>query len=139
MPFHAGHRDMFEYVNEHYGQYPALNICLRHPDKGIVDMFDLTNRIHLLPDGILFVDSYSRFVDKEIQYPGKTWVVGADTFNRIQRDDYRLSEYTILHQMKFLVFERDGHKIDDRLGLDYIVASLKPTSISSTEVRNGKS
>jgi len=149
-PYHEGHRKIKE-LSEKILNYPVLlELSIKNADKGTIDLIDIKNRLDSIADNTYIITNASLVIDK-INIIKKhnpkceiTFVMGADTFIRVFDDKYGIPvddlEYFFTRKnVKFLVFGRNGIKIDDRyshLMIKSDEAANFNMPISSTELRN---
>ena len=155
-PLHAGHERMAELAAQILGTPVAFETSIANVDKLPLDFIDIAQRTQqFAPEQRLFLTWAPRFVEKARLFPGATFVVGADTIERIGEPRYyggspaameaAIGEIDALG-CRFLVFGRkfEGrfHTVSD-LNLPPSLAKLAqqvPEStfrddVSSTELR----
>ena len=172
-PLHDGHLAVIKAAHEFTGQNISLEISIRNVDKPMLDYFDIAARTQQIKESIkdlpyvtnLIFTNAPLFIDKAILFPNTTFIVGADTLERICNDKYYECPYNIVsngdialgvmgicahHQVKYLVFPciQDGTTIGlESLQNNFLVNAQKsriteippnlftPTSASSKEIR----
>jgi hypothetical protein len=153
-PLHAGHREMAMIAADLLGQPAEFEISVENVDKPPLDFTELAARAAQFADAPLWFTRAPTFVEKARLFPGATFVVGADTVERIGEERYygspaardaALEELAALGT-RFLVFGRmvEGRFCDPaELALPPRLASLCRAvpaerfrrDISSTELR----
>lgn len=152
-PYHDGHKQMIELAQEITGVTPVLEITALNADKGAIDYVELYERLLQIPKWTVCVTHARTFLDKAKWFarPDRqiTFVVGADTWNRILDPKYAGDTKFLFRQfvdlnVRFLVFGRIGStieydkylsllRIDDDRAVGYSVP------ISSTMIREARS
>ena len=153
-PRHDAHRRMLTIAEQRLGQQGAYELSIENPDKPLLDYFEIRARLDGL-DRPVWLTRLPTFAEKARQFPGATFIVGADTLVRIadpryyggpQGRDDQLAEM-LGHGVRFLVFGRlfDGSfrelaeldlpaaLMDACIGVDEAEFRL---DLSSTEIRN---
>lgn len=87
-PHHAGHAAMAEAARKRLGKEVEYEISLRNVDKPPLDYLDLEQRLAQFRDASVWFTDAPRFTDKARIFPGATFVVGADTIERIGDPKY---------------------------------------------------
>lgn len=157
-PFHEGHETIAKKVYETTGKKVDLEICVHNVDKPAINFEELHKRITELEKlkenswcGDIIFTALPTFMEKAKFFPGTTFVVGWDTFKRINDPKYgNLSEVidTLKKDSAFIVVHRitDGmNSVDDNLEgihpeilkLSRIISPdiLPPSDISSSKIR----
>jgi nicotinic acid mononucleotide adenylyltransferase/nicotinamide mononucleotide (NMN) deamidase PncC len=144
-PFHDGHKAICEHVYKKYGEKICFEISLTNFDKPPVDYFSLYQRIASLPKdeeffGGICVTNTPLFDDKIKVFPNHSFVVGADTWNRILTANSSIVESD---ELKLIVVPRHGVEVLDWLPFNNINVhsfSLEQDfvglDISSSQIRN---
>jgi len=139
-PFHEGHLQIVKWAQHNLKQKPYRELSISNVDKPSLDYEDLTMR-QLEPElndeiaGTLYTD-LPRFVDKAKQFPHATFLVGVDTYNRIQPED---CDELLNNYARFVVFPRNNEEINVLSDISHrtvVVKDFTPINISSTELRN---
>ncbi len=115
-PFHAGHREMAQFVSHKFGQPVQYEMSITNVDKPPLDYTELQTRLQQFPvDALVWLTRAPTFVEKSRLFPEATFVVGADTIKRIVDSKY-YSNYSGLRDIalqeirsqkcRFLVFGR---------------------------------
>lgn len=159
-PLHDGHRELAEKASQILGTPVAFEISIANVDKPPLDFIEIADRLEQFdPNQGVWLTRAPTFAEKAAQFPGVTFVVGADTIERIAEPRYyhdnvpamlRAIEQLVLAGCRFLVF---GRKFEGTFqGLDDL--SLPPSlgaicqevpegefrkDISSTELRRNQS
>jgi nicotinic acid mononucleotide adenylyltransferase/nicotinamide mononucleotide (NMN) deamidase PncC len=158
-PLHEGHRKMAVAAAALLGRDVALEISIENVDKPPLDFIEIADRLRqFTPDDAVWLTRAPTFAKKAQLFPGATFIVGADTIERIGQEHY-YGDPSALHSAiasiaehgcRFLVFGRaiDGrfHTLDD-LHLPESLARLCRQvpedafreDISSTQLRAGQS
>lgn len=155
-PRHVGHRQMAEAAAQRTGQMVAHEISLLNVDKPPLDFTDLAERAGQFAAGEpLWITRAATFREKADVFPGATFVVGADTVERIAEPRYYADsesarDAAISHLAergcRFLVFGRlVGARFESLRNLslpaelaelcDEVPATEFRADISSTELR----
>ena len=137
-PVHEGHIKALEYVFSEFGSprkpiYFELSIgnCDK-PDTPIEQMKERISGLlkyrHLPAFGGILVDNAPLFVEKDVLYDNPDYIVGADTYARINPTHQMYSYYHVL--------PRTGFKyVPNRLVYSDYYEDFIPVDISSTKIR----
>jgi len=125
-PIHESHLEMIAHAKELYGSVD-LELPIMNAEKGLVGYNDLIHRIELINRHIrqglvnnLILTRYPTFYVKSQHFKNTIFVVGGDTFNRMDEDHFYggggigcLRKQLLFEEMdengtKFLVFKRKG-------------------------------
>lgn len=87
-PHHAGHAAMAEAARKRLGKELEYEISLRNVDKPPLDYVDLGTRLAQFREASVWFTDAPRFTDKARIFPSATFVVGADTIERIGDPKY---------------------------------------------------
>ncbi|MFM8289563.1 MAG: hypothetical protein ACKOGA_22975, partial [Planctomycetaceae bacterium] len=87
-PVHAGHQQLRRVAEEVLGGPVAWEMSVLNVDKPPLDALTLADRCAALGDAPVALTGVARFVDKARILPGRTFVVGADTAERIVSAKY---------------------------------------------------
>lgn len=153
-PFHDQHAAMVSKASELTGCSVDLELCIRNVDKPALNYAEINHRLYELSKiGNLFENIYltsmSTFAQKSEYFVNSTFVVGWDTFCRINDPKYgnleKIIEIFVKNNTKFMVFQR-GQTTDTTLihsklleiSKIYGPEVLTPVDISSTEIRRGR-
>jgi nicotinamide mononucleotide (NMN) deamidase PncC len=154
-PPHEGHRKMIDIAKAILGCDVALEISIENVDKPPLDFIEIDERLRpLSPETPLWLTRAPIFVKKAELFPGATFIVGADTMERIGQEHYyggpaalaAAIESIAARGCRFLVFGRveDGRfRTLDHLRLPASLARLCQAvpenafreDVSSTELR----
>jgi nicotinic acid mononucleotide adenylyltransferase len=154
-PLHAGHRRMAQLAEALLGRCVEFEISIRNVDKPPLDYSEIQQRLSQFgPDQTVWLTRAATFEEKSREFPGATFVVGADTIRRIADARYYGGQPAMreaLQQIasrgcRFLVFGRLGPGGFVRLGDLDLPPALRQISIavsaeqfrediSSTELR----
>jgi len=151
-PQHEGHAEIARLVEKQTGKKVYFELSVKNVEKPDVLPRDLNDRAKQFDENLI-VSNLPKFIDKIKFYEGATFVVGADTMNRLVWD-YPYEDLLMLHThgIKFIVVPRDGmfengeyEALADaplqfkELAIDMIAMVLDYTNpISSTQIRNGE-
>jgi nicotinamide mononucleotide (NMN) deamidase PncC len=114
-PLHAGHRRMAEIAAEILGRPVTWEISILNVDKPALDYIEIRQRLaQFPPEHAVWLTRAATFAEKSRLFPGATFVVGADTLQRIVDPRYYSSpsafkeacEQIIARGCRFLVFGR---------------------------------
>lgn len=115
-PLHVGHRQMAAVAEQIAGVPLAYEISIVNVDKPPLDFVEIANRLKQFePSRAVWLTRAPTFVEKAAILPGATFVVGADTLERIAEPRYyhenipamlRAIEQIALSGCRFLVFGR---------------------------------
>ena len=120
-PRHYAHEKIAAIAQEITGIEVLYEIAVRNVDKPPLDYLSLEERLEANRDVPLLVSNTPRFIDKlklaKTLFPAAraTFVVGADTWNRIFDPKYYTAPETALEELRtarFLVFPRPGYRIE---------------------------
>jgi nicotinamide mononucleotide (NMN) deamidase PncC len=88
-PLHAGHRRMAAVAAQLLGCQVALEISIDNVDKPLLDYLEIDRRLRQFSDSdAVWLSRAPTFVIKSELFPGATFVVGADTIERIGHQRY---------------------------------------------------
>lgn len=88
-PLHAGHRRMAQIAWERLGVPVQFEISVFNVDKPPLDYWEIDARVRQFDAGqTLWLTRTPTFLEKSRQFPGATFVVGADTLRRIAEPRY---------------------------------------------------
>lgn len=118
-PLHEGHIAMAQYAAQRLQQDVHFELSVRNVDKPSIDYADLMQRTaqfrtNTMQDHALWLTGLPTFLEKSREFPGTTFLVGADTAERIGQEKYydgkqalgaALEEMANL-EIRFLVFGR---------------------------------
>ncbi|MBS0210937.1 MAG: hypothetical protein JSS27_18490 [Planctomycetes bacterium] len=157
-PLHDGHRQMATIAARRLGTVPAFELSVTNVDKPALDYLEIERRVSQFgADDAVWLTCAPTFVEKSGLFPGATFVVGADTIERIAAPRYygndqaatdRALATLAQRRCRFLVFGRtcEGRFQGlDELRLPQALRALcigVPESdfrndVSSTELRGG--
>lgn len=121
-PLHAGHRQMAACAEQWLGQPVDFEISIENVDKLPLDFMEIESRVaQFVPEQSVWLTRAPRFSEKADLFPGATFVVGADTIDRIGQARYYGGQQAAAHAAiehlarrgcRFLVFAR---KVDGAL------------------------
>ena len=155
-PIHRGHRRMIEIAQEELGNPVELELSIVNVDKPPLDFIEIERRLAGIdPDTTVWLTRLATFEEKSRQFPGATFIVGADTLRRIADPRYygddvdacrRAIEGIAVRGCRFLVFGRlgetgfealPGHELSRDLAsiCREVPASVFREDVSSTEIR----
>lgn len=154
-PCHRKHVEMAKIASKKYGVPVHFEISLTNVDKPPMDYISLEDRISSIkacynPDfmGDIFVTNTPLFAEKANVFPESTFIVGADTMERLFNPKYYRSQDTTqsLYEhfkekgIDFLVFSRKRAKIDVPSEVGSIITIVPENEysddgISSTQIR----
>lgn len=158
-PLHEGHRQMASVAQQQLGQPAVFELSIANVDKRPLDFVDIARRVEQFAGEPLVLTRAATFIEKAKLYPGATFVVGADTIERIGDAKYyaaadgtpEANRAEALGQLgelecKFLVFGRlvEGdfqtlNELDLPRALNQLCEavpeSLFRSDVSSTELR----
>jgi nicotinamide mononucleotide (NMN) deamidase PncC len=110
-PWHEGHQYAFDEAEKVFGKgNVAIEISIANKDKPDIDLIELEKRIKQFPlekFPHLIVTNAPMFQQKAKLFPEKDFVVGYDTFERIEAD------FCLVYDNDFLIIPRNGAKISD--------------------------
>ncbi|MDN5310331.1 MAG: hypothetical protein PWP14_1725 [Methanolobus sp.] len=120
-PCHKNHAAMAKVAYERYGVPVTFEISLANVDKPPIDFISLEDRLSSLKIygneaffGDVYLTNAPLFADKAMLFPGCSFLIGSDTFNRIFNEKYyregedklTLLEHFRKYSTRFLVFHR---------------------------------
>lgn len=118
-PPHVGHQQLVDIAKQKLGHQVDLELSLTNVDKPRLDYLGLNDRLQTIggefPDATVWLTQTPTFLEKARQFPGVTFLVGADTLTRIVDPKYYGNDPagrdTALTQLaeqeaRFLVFGR---------------------------------
>ncbi len=126
-PCHKNHIHMAMLAHEWYDRPVHFEISITNVDKPPIDLISLKQRLDCLQAycgerfmGGIYLTSAPLFMQKASLFPGATFVVGADTINRIFQVRYyrnasyleKLIDHFREQGIHFLVFQRNGVELD---------------------------
>ncbi len=129
-PLHAGHRQMAKLAKRIVGVETHFELSVTNVDKATLEMDEITTRVAQFDEPMhLWLTCLPTFLEKAEQFPETTFIVGADTIERINDacyyDDEQSRDRAIERigelGCRFLVFGR-------LQGLDFL--ELTKTNIS---------
>ena len=97
-PVHVGHQQLRRVAERVLGGPVAWEISVLNVDKPPLDALTLADRCASLGDAPVALTGVARFVDKARILPGRTFVVGADTAERIVSPKYYGEDVAALRQ-----------------------------------------
>lgn len=159
-PLHEQHANMAAKVAEIAGKRVDLELCVRNVDKPALNFIEINARTNLLRNqlngvswiGDLFLTSTPTFAEKAICFPGAKFLIGWDTFKRINDPKYGNLDQVVKTfketRISFLVFHRimngqssslettDGFRPEIlEISKIFPADTLPPVEISSSEIR----
>lgn len=154
-PCHSKHVEMARIAAKKYGVPVHFEISLTNVDKPPMDYISLDDRIASIkacynPDfmGDIFVTNAPLFAEKANIFPDSTFIIGADTMERLFNTKYYRSQdstRSLFDHFKeknvdFLVFNRIGAKIEIPAAVESIITTVPDNEyiddgISSTQIR----
>lgn len=157
-PCHKNHVFMARWASERYNKPVHFEISLKNVDKPPIDFISLSQRLDSLRKykdedfmGDVYLTNAPMFIQKVTLFPYTTFIVGADTINRIFDEKYYLGvtdmpsvlEHFKEQNVRFMVFHRKSVEltIDPELLEVCEIVSLdeyKDDGISSTKIRNNE-
>ncbi len=88
-PLHVGHRRMADIAARILGCPVAFEISIENVDKPPLDFLEMQTRVRQFDaDDAIWLSIAPTFVKKAALFPGSTFVVGADTVERIGQERY---------------------------------------------------
>ncbi len=88
-PFHQGHLHMAQYAEKFLALQVEYELCVRNVDKPPLDFHEIHTRTRgICGDRRIWLTATPTFLDKARQFPGATFLVGADTIARIANPRY---------------------------------------------------
>lgn len=156
-PFHDGHRKMAELASRRLGAAVTFELSITNVDKPPLDFVEIDDRLRGLAGERVWLTRAATFVEKAALAPGATFLVGADTIERIGQERYYANDAArrdaalaeIARQgCRFLVFGRQWngrfHTLSDvemppalAALCDEVSAAAFREDISSTGLRTG--
>ena len=151
-PFHDGHAALSRIAEEVSGEQVIYELCIDNADKGIIDYFEVERRLSQSRLKMVLVSFAPTFLEKATLlskiYNNIIFVVGSDTWNRIQDEKYAgpiqlLYDEFVRMNVKFMVFKRDtaqiitGSILDKLMIHDERIDSFS-NNLSSTQLRETK-
>jgi nicotinamide mononucleotide (NMN) deamidase PncC len=155
-PYHLGHRQMAEIARQLLSAPVEMELSITNVDKPPLDFLEIDRRLRQFIDGQpVRLTRAPTFAEKARLFPGVTFVVGADTLERIAQPRYyqnsiaamlRAIESIALAGCRFLVFGRSiggcFHALEDlelppslRALCQEVPESAFRNDISSTQLR----
>ena len=147
-PMHQGHKDIIQLAESILNTKVYCELSMYNADKGILDYFELDNRIRANPSNKIVISREPTFISKAqaLYHPNQqlVFIVGSDTWNRIADPVYagpidQLYNEFVRYNVKFLVFARDGypilHNTLSKLLIQSDLAANFNNPISSTKLR----
>jgi len=124
-PRHKGHNGMIKLAEEILGEEVTLELSVKNADKGVLNYAEILERKKEMEEYPYIITNQATFRDKasclrDIIAESKpiVFIMGYDTWVRIWDEDYynaidvdELAESFFNHNIKFLVFGRDGKKL----------------------------
>jgi len=120
-PLHHGHRRMAELARQKLGAPVEFEISVINVDKPPLDFIEMANRLgQFAPEETVWLTRAATFEEKSAQFPGATFIVGADTLRRVADARYHgrdpaawraAMERIAARGCRFLVF---GRRQEDR-------------------------
>lgn len=155
-PCHKNHVFMARWASKRYNELVHFEISLKNVDKPPIDFISLSQRLDSLREykdedfmGDIYLTNAPLFMQKVTLFPNATFIVGADTINRIFDAKYYrgvADMSTVLGHFKeknvrFMVFNRKSVELTINPGLFEVceIVSLdeyEDDGISSTKIRN---
>lgn len=149
-PFTEGHRWMADEARRR-GMFPVFNIERTHPDKGVVGIKEVRERVHgfLGRECVFVTKGLGFYANKAKAHPNTTFAVGMDVARRLVDTSYArcLQDLAQLrkHGAKFLVFPRYNAQDVLETAADLVIpdgfadlfeaATTVPPPVSSTDYR----
>ncbi len=148
-PMHTAHRSIKKMVEDLSGKPVYLELSIANTDKPSLDFIEIGNRLgtignsrYILTDAPTFVDKVKAISDV---YPSllQTYIVGADTWNRIWNEKYGysvefLKSFFSSNRVNFIVFGRGSQpltKVGEEFRVYYPEAEAFNMDISSSAIR----
>lgn len=122
-PRHAGHREMIQIAERRYGERVAHELSIENVDKPPLDFLTIDERLsqfatdQFVTDEQIWLTRAATFVAKAHLFPGTTFLVGADTIERVVDPKYYGESPSAMLEAvesirgsggRFLVFGREG-------------------------------
>jgi nicotinic acid mononucleotide adenylyltransferase len=127
-PWHEGHQYAFDQAEKVFGKgNVAIEVSIGNKDKPNIDLIELEKRLNQfksLDFPHLIVTNAPLFQHKARLFPDKDFVVGYDTFERIEEDFWRI------YDNDFLVIPRNGKKVEE---LPHNQMNIRKESFEITE------
>lgn len=83
-PLHSGHTELARVAREQLGGEVAYELSLANVDKGMIDSNQILTRVNQFKEHApVVVTRASLFVDKAKLFPGRTFIIGTDTAERL--------------------------------------------------------
>jgi len=157
-PLHVGHRKMIQFAAGILERDVAFEVSVTNVDKAELQVEEILQRVHQIPDDrTVWLTRAETFVKKARIFPTATFIVGADTLQRVGLSKYYGGNPTQRDQaiaglrqrgIRFLVFGRLGlghfrtvEDLDIPLALRQMCTGVSEATfrvdISSTELRKG--
>lgn len=139
-PFHEAHKHIAEDASNRLGKV-VLELCVLNFDKPPLDIKEIITRVRNLRKlGYdIIVTNSPNILHKSILCPNSCFIMGIDTFRRIDTDDY---SYLVNRNCKLLVHPRDNDTLQDSYKFVPVIHpetfNLEPseyTHLSSTQIR----
>lgn len=161
-PWHEGHERMVEKVFQLTGKPVDLEITVRNVDKPAINYISLNRRLFGCREAmknkpwqsVVHLTALPTFAEKVQAFPNSTWIIGWDTFKRINDPKYgnldKVVEMFVKYQAKFMVFHRIMDGVDSsKEKFDFHPAILNmarilgpdmfpPLDFSSSRIRKGQ-
>lgn len=155
-PCHKNHVFMARWASKRYNKPVHFEISLKNVDKPPIDFISLSQRLDSLREhkdedfmGDVYLTNAPLFMQKVTLFPNATFIVGADTINRIFDAKYYrgIADMSIVlghfreNNVRFMVFHRKSVELTidpDLLEVCEIVSldEYEDDGMSSTEIRN---
>ncbi len=91
-PIHHGHRGMARWVETKFGRPVEFEISVENVDKPSLDYTEIAERLkQFAPNEVVWLTRAATFVEKARIFPGATFIVGADTAQRLGETRYYAS------------------------------------------------
>lgn len=143
-PWHDCHGKMAQKAFEMLGKPVDLEITVRNVDKPALNYSEIDKRLDFLPtakdwSGMVHLTSTPTFLQKAEVFRNSTFVMGYDTFERMNNKRYgdlaSVAGLLKKYGAKFLVFHRliDGASTEHRGGVLYLPLMEMATIVPSTE------
>lgn len=143
-PIHEAHLKIYSTAKEILGQEVYFEISTKPFGKGILNFIELEDRINQFEKYEFILTNLTKFVDKfkaiskYAPLANITFIMGKDTFDRIEESDYN---FFIEKNVKFLVFPRGGEIVNSNEKTVKLLIHLEQVNnidipnISSSEIR----
>lgn len=132
-PIHHGHLRMHRIACEMLGGDVALEMSVQNADKPQLDFLEIYDRAEVIQaQNIPLILTYAPFFSQKAQlFPGKTFILGADTFYRMVDPSYDHADMQAFHQRMNILREQGCRfLVYGRLIKDHFL-TLKDISIPS--------